>query len=257
METDQLVPPPMTFTLQTRMEMLAPFDLGYYIRLVGEAASLDALDARLRSDEHRIVVFEGSYFLVSDRLHPGVMHWDYKRIADEVVERINALGKLALDNYKSVGFDAIIWNQADGRRWMTFQSQGFAYPGPVVARSGERQGGSPTFEELCLALLPAHPKVDEALRLYGRENHDWITLYRLFEIIQHEVGGSLAHRGWASKTEIARFSATSQHPEIVGSESRHGHTPNPPIKNPMNLTEARDFIRGLLDAWFRELHKAL
>lgn len=251
---EQSVPPPMTFQLQSQMEMVAPPELGYFIRLIGDPASLDALHGRLRRDAGRVVSFEGLYFLISEQLNADVPEWELKRCADNLIERINAVGKLALDNFRPIGFDAILWNKPDGRYWLTFQSQNFVYPGPVIARSGERIEATITFEELCLALLHTHPEIDEALRLYGREDYDWVTLYRLFEIIEHQVDGPLASKGWVPKSEISRFSATSQHPAVVGNESRHGHVPQQPIKNPMNRIEARDFTRKLLDGWFRQLY---
>ncbi|MHB8646761.1 MAG: hypothetical protein ACYDAR_13305 [Thermomicrobiales bacterium] len=253
---DQNVPPPMTFQLQTQMPMDAP-DVPYSIRLVGEPASLDAVRGRVQTEGNRIVVFAREHFLISDQLNDSVMDWDYKGIADRLIERINTLGKLALDNYRSIGFDAIIWQKPDGRRWSTFQSQSFAYPGAVVARAGERIEGELTFEERCIALLPTYPEVDKALRLYGREDHDWVTLYRLFEVIQHHAGGSLDTKGWVSKAEISRFKGTCQHPDVIGNQSRHGYLPTQPLPNPMNLIEARDFIRQLLDGWFRHLSAQL
>ena len=48
--------------------------------------------------------------------------------------------------------------------------------------------------------------VERALRLYGKQL-DWVGLYRIYEVIEQDVGGinNIAENDWSSKTKIKAF----------------------------------------------------
>jgi hypothetical protein len=103
----------------------------------------------------------------------------------------------------------------------------------------------------------ADPKVAKALRLLGTEEHDWVSLYRLYEVIEDDVGSldNIVRYGWATKASIRRFKHTANSPGAVGDASRHGKesTTSPP--DPMDLGEARALIEVILHNWLRSKMK--
>jgi len=47
----------------------------------------------------------------------------------------------------------------------------------------------------------SNEKVAKALRLFGTKEHDWVGLYRLYEVIEEDVGNikKIAAKNWAAK----------------------------------------------------------
>jgi hypothetical protein len=103
----------------------------------------------------------------------------------------------------------------------------------------------------------ANPKVAKALRLLGTEEHDWVSLYRLYEVIEDDVGSldNIVRHRWATKASIRRFKHTANSLGAVGDASRHGKelTMSPP--DPMDLGEARALIEVILHNWLRSKMK--
>src|SRR5204863_350395 len=55
------------------------------------------------------------------------------------------------------------------------------------------------------SLASKDEKVAKALRLWGTGVFDWVNLYRVYEIIETDVGERIQLDGWASKTLMSRF----------------------------------------------------
>ena len=69
--------------------------------------------------------------------------------------------------------------------------------------------------------------VADALRVLGQPGElDWYDVYKAWEIVEHAVGGmpKVAARGWATKADIERLTASANHPGISGDDARHART---------------------------------
>ncbi|MCI0560764.1 MAG: hypothetical protein MN733_19960, partial [Nitrososphaera sp.] len=99
----------------------------------------------------------------------------------------------------------------------------------------------------------ADAKVAKALRLLGADEHDWVNLYRLYEVIEEDVGGlhQIANSGWSARTAIRRFKHTANSPGAVGDASRHGKESTSPPPDPMDIGEARALVELILHNWLR------
>ena len=94
-------------------------------------------------------------------------------------------------------------------------------------------------------------KLKKALRIYGKERHSWVGLYKVYEIIEDAVGGlqKIIERGWATKSSIKRFKHTVNSPTAIGDEARHGKEMTSAPKKAMHISEARSLIETLLIRW--------
>lgn len=94
--------------------------------------------------------------------------------------------------------------------------------------------------------------VGKIFRLFSQK-HDWVGLYRIFEVIENDTGGinEIANLGWSSKGQLKSFKHTANSPNAVGDEARHGKEATEPPKNPMLLSEARALIETLVHHWLR------
>lgn len=64
--------------------------------------------------------------------------------------------------------------------------------------------------------------VSRALRLFGSDVHDWVNLYRIYEIIESDMGGLIAmiNLGWTSKLRVSNFKHTANSVSAAGDEAR-------------------------------------
>jgi hypothetical protein len=110
-----------------------------------------------------------------------------------------------------------------------------------------------------LKLAEQDEGVATALRILGRpEPLDWYDLYKVWEIVEHAAGGipQVVARGWATKADIERFTASANHPGISGDNARHawlkGKTPGQ--NRVMPIAEGSVFVRQLTANWI-ESHR--
>jgi hypothetical protein len=97
----------------------------------------------------------------------------------------------------------------------------------------------------------------QILELIGSEPLDYATLYKLYELVQHDVGDIVETYGY-SKSLVGRFRQTANSPKTIGVvDARHGAwAGDTPARNPLRLPEAQAFVRGLIARWFAAQHQA-
>lgn len=96
--------------------------------------------------------------------------------------------------------------------------------------------------------------VAHVLRILGQpEPLDWYDLYKVWEILEQAIGGKeeVERRGWATKADINRFTASADHPGLSGDAARHarakGRPPRPALKMPLSQADA--MMRRLAANW--------
>jgi len=95
--------------------------------------------------------------------------------------------------------------------------------------------------------------VAKVFRLLSNFGYDWVNLYRIYEVVEDDVGGSskIAQGQWTTETAIERFKHTANSIGAIGDEARHGKETTQPPKNPMTFSEAKSLIETILHNWLR------
>jgi hypothetical protein len=81
---------------------------------------------------------------------------------------------------------------------------------------------------------------------------DWYDVYKAWEIVEHAAGGmpKVGARGWATKADIERLTASANHPEISGDDARHARMAGTPgATRTMSMSEANALVRRLVASW--------
>jgi len=78
---------------------------------------------------------------------------------------------------------------------------------------------------------------------------DSVIKYKILEIIELDVGGSIYQEGWTNKSEATRFTQTANSAEALGDAARHAKKHVAAQPKPMAIQEAQRFIRLLLEKW--------
>lgn len=169
----------------------------------------------------------GQWFVYSSEID-GPDGQPDSRAARALVDRLNGIARAADGGYRPVevtdrylGPDgaaaAVIGALAiEGRSRVSVSGavvSGDPTPLPTVQPTGQRYA----------QVLAADPDAAEAVRTLGQAaNLDWMTLYKIWEIIDHAFGGwrPIANNGWATKADIDRFTASANHPHISRDAAR-------------------------------------
>jgi len=152
--------------------------------------------------------------------------------------------------------------EADGTRAAFLQPQSAALNFKtclahcVTYRDGTIEEHRP-FESIqnWLAKAIRNPVAVRVLRLRNTDDLSWSDLYRLYEVIEHDVGGATAieRAGWSSGALLERFTRSANSLHAAGDQARHGVERTDPPRNPLTLSEARELIDKLLRAWLDQL----
>jgi hypothetical protein len=108
----------------------------------------------------------------------------------------------------------------------------------------------PTFIELAARLANKYEFVADALRFFLEPT--WFNLYKVYELISDDVGGSKAIAAQFGITEAQqnRFTGSANNRGASGDAARHA-LKQKPMKNPMPLKDGQALMRRLLDQWIR------
>lgn len=225
------------------------------IQLSGERFDLERLAEVFTEKRLRIAQEQDKFYLLSTNFAPEADARDIDNQANALLLILNGASRLALRGRTPIGNGGPERIRDDGSR----ETFCMLREGLLIRDFAQHDDNSspadpvPAWFELGLS----DPSVARSLRLHGRWPQDWANLYRIFEIIETDVGTkTILQNGWATKSAIKNFARTACHPDptAAGDDARHGATNDQPPPNPMALSEARALIELLLHRWLD--HKA-
>jgi len=111
----------------------------------------------------------------------------------------------------------------------------------------------PPPERSWLAKAGSNNDIAEVLELLATQLlPDFVTLYKVLEIVEHDVG-NVHRRGWASRAERKAFGLSCNHPAASGRAARHARMPGwIGGAGTMTPLEARAFVCRVVVAWFND-----
>lgn len=122
-------------------------------------------------------------------------------------------------------------------------------PFSYVPRVPSNAEPEPAFVSRLVQLAWARHDVGDALTLLSYEVLDWVTLYKIFEIVRSVAPNgvrTMTSDGWISASDLNAFTAAANRPEISGPTARHARLPGRPPDVEMSLTQAHMVIQALV-----------
>jgi len=229
------------------------------IQLNGDAHDLKELKKSLTDDNLMICAKERQYFLKSSIFEKLTTYEEVASLAAEVLQILTGAVRLCLGGRTPLHVTNIAKVRPDGGRDIVVTVSETIHLRDTVGIEITKPDGTseivnpadkiPDLMKLGLSDVT----VAKALRLHGADEHNWGSLYRLYEVIEDDVGGidNIVNYGWATKTSIKRFKHTANSPGAVGDASRHGKESTAPPPNPMDLCEARAMVEVIMHNWLR------
>lgn len=231
----------------------------WLVQLIGNTVDLGELSNSLKSAEFSVIHAEDAYLLKSKDFNDITDPDAVLKRAGEILTLINGGAKLAFGARDPLQIAHVVRIDKDGKRniytYVSDQVIVRAIPNVLYLASDG------TVKEIRAAdVVPGwllagqkNPAVAKVLRLFGTGGNDWVSLYRIYEVIEADAEGvsNIQKQGWTTKKAIKRFKHTANSPGVIGDEARHGNQKTKPPRNPMLFTEAKSLIESITKNWLR------
>lgn len=229
------------------------------VQLNGEALDLQELSKSLVEDKLRVFEKNGQYFLESNRFGSLTNHEEIDSLATDILKLLTGAIRLSLGGRTPLKVANIARVRPDGGRDVFVTLSDTLHLKGTISIEITRSDGTKEVTH------PAHSvpgwielglrdqNVAKTLRLYGGDEQDWVSLYRLYEVIENDIGSlkKIENNGWATEKSIRNFKHTANSPSSVGDASRHGKESTTPPPYPMDIGEARALVELILHNWLR------
>jgi hypothetical protein len=231
----------------------------WVVRLQGNNSDLQELSKSLNSAELCITEENDKFLLKSSSFNQLDDANEVKEKAEELLPLICGAARAAFRMRRQLVVDAVIKINDDGTREPINFLSDTVYPSSSTNLTITRNNG--TVEEIHQAdpipgwinIAQNDDNVAKVLRLMGKGAIDWVGLYRIYDVIEHDVGGipNIVSNGWTSRNQIERFRHTANSVGAIGDLARHGVERTMPPPNPMSFSEAESFINTIIHNWLQ------
>lgn len=230
------------------------------VEIVGDKFDLKELSKTLVDDELRIREENGRYLLESTRFENLNNPEEVSSLAVGILEILTGSTRLSIGGRTPIHVANTAKIGSDGVRYAYLRVTDFINARDTITNIEiTKEDGTKKLIHSThsvpgwIKLGLTNQNVAKALRLYGSDEHNWVSLYRIYEVIEEDVGGldKIINNGWATKSSIKRFKHTANSPSTVGDDSRHGKESSTPPSNPMDIGEARALVEFMLHNWLK------
>ncbi|MBD1907234.1 hypothetical protein NDI37_08275 [Funiculus sociatus GB2-A5] len=226
----------------------------WLVLLEGKESHLRSLTQLLRSPEWSVIKEEGSYYLSSSRFDLLTDDIEMYACATELLTLINGVAMFYFGDFKPFTLDVIVRVDENGKRHpevllsAIWTIEGFGFD--IEGDESEDFYQHPSDLETWATIADQDEKVKKVFRIWTKREHDWVNLYKIYEVVQDDVGSRITEDGWATKKKTECFTRTAQSPDAIGDDARHGvEKSSQPPKSPMSLLEAQRLIIVIVRKW--------
>jgi hypothetical protein len=223
------------------------------VQITGDKFDLEELPGWFNTPELMMVKESDGIYIHSSHFDSSKDSNEVRSLAEELIEKINGVSKLYRSDFQPLKIGAVVREKEDGSKdiHLSVSDSVIITCKTRVKLSGNGDEHEPSVPKpiTWLNVAQKFEEVSHALRIWEKGPLDWINLYKIFEIVESDVGGKIYQQEWITKADANRFSQTANSAEALGDEARHAkqHVPAPPI--PMTLQEAQHNIKELLIKW--------
>jgi hypothetical protein len=230
--------------------------MDWKVALIGNETSLQELAKVWNKPELTIEKEVDSYILNSSHFTSLTSDQDVREKADMLLVPLNAGIKLELGIVRPIEITHTIQIRPNGAKlaykmcYEVVVASAFSEPEVIIKNEkGEiREIRNPADSTLSLSeLAQSDVNVTKVCQYINQDLNSWLTLYKIYEVIEAECFPPLQRNGEYWK-KAALFRRTANNPSSSGLNSRHAIDDSPP-ETPMSLSDAQNFIKLLIKEW--------
>ena len=218
-------------------------------------SDFDNLSNLLRSsDEFSVITENSKYYLTSSRWESLTNHSAVYLEATKPLQDISAVARIQFTDFPLLKPDMIYEVDEEGKRHGGSALSATLNVGSSCSVSIQLEGGQDIIGNLEFESWMKLAEEDEIVKNVFRQitdfEHNWINLYKVYEIVNKDAGKKKIEQ-W-TKDKISQFKRTANSQSEIGDDARHGvdQSKEPP-KEPMSLYEADALIMTLLQKWLQ------
>ncbi|HEX9990761.1 MAG TPA: hypothetical protein VGE45_20075 [Chloroflexia bacterium] len=221
----------------------------WLVGLTGKADHLAQLHTDFNSKVWRVVEVESSFYLKSSNFDKFT---DHNEVLLEAQELLAGLKGAVLFSHKRILSVEITGKVLRSNKDGTYETIKYT---TTIDLTIELPETKLSLEEI-MDLAAQDQAVCTALSDFSHIRFRWVNWYKVLDTIKHDMGGfnALLEMGWMSDDERSRFTGPVNDRRLLRGQARHGELGLTPQKNPMNTTEAEDFIVRILMKWLEWKH---
>jgi hypothetical protein len=227
----------------------------WLVPLLGHEFELSDLPTWMQGGAFEVQKRETDYVLTSPRFDELTDAAEVRRIAEEVLSFINALGRLKWSEFQPVRLSDVEYEGPNGERSIFVALAGKASGRSKFTATVRRADGTVVPEVApgefndWIAVASSDHLVERALTFLDGHTVTWSDLYRALEVVKADAGGNISRMGWASSTALDHFKHTANSYSVLGVLARHGRDRGGPPADPMSFGEARQLVFRTVRAW--------
>jgi hypothetical protein len=228
------------------------------VKLSGDEFDLRKLAESELNEDMRVLERDGQYYLESKHFESLTTYEEVKAAASKKLKILTGVVRRLFGCRTPLAIASIAEVLENGKhRYFAFINAvahvRVTASHRIIRSDGTIEEGKPADQASELVNLASrYERVKEVLGLQAEilklpveeEPNIWISLYKIYEIIEKDVGAleKIANNGWAKKKSIELFTHTAQ-------SYRHSKEHTKPPPNPMDLKEARELIDVISGKW--------
>jgi hypothetical protein len=227
------------------------------LRITGDPGVFEDVAPFLEPLDISILEQDGAKYLVSQRFETLSDGRAVLDLANETLAVVNGMLSMTTGGSGRLSVERVYRADEEGK-----PPTQFIFPDGIESENRfgiptiRREGDPPPRKEdhlfhRILSIAGMDERARKVLRLIGSKPLDWSTLYRIYEVIEKDIG-SIPAKDWATKKALSLFAQTANHQEASGDDARHGELSTKPPTKPMDIERARELIRHIADKWLRE-----
>jgi len=224
------------------------------VQLNGDKFDLEDFPEWFTNPDLQVVEELDGFYLKSVLFEPLEDAESVRSLAQELLERLIGAAKLFRPNLVPVELGPVVQQRKDGqKRHHILLVSSLTMRSKVSSVKLNVNGNDDTLDvprpAIWASVAKDSEKVRQALRYWTKGTDSWFNLYKILEVIESDVGGEIFSSKWASKAAVNCFTQTANSYETLGDDARHAKSHIPPPSNPMNIQEAKQLIKSLLENW--------
>lgn len=229
------------------------------MQLVGEGPDLAFLEQTFTSGNIKVSKEGETYVILSERFEGLTDPHAVKDVAVRLAAILDGVCRLALNGSEPLEIgNGMYRDDSTGKLHYYLMPETGHYrlrgiPAGLSALAEDANTSSHDILRAWTALALTDRAVANVLRINALAPLDWVSLYRVAEIIWNDVGGQkvIGERDWMSDADLSLFTWTANSADALGLEARHGVQKGKAPANPMELIDARQLVRVLTWKWLQ------
>jgi hypothetical protein len=224
------------------------------VQISGDKLDIEDLQLELKNFRWKIIEEQNNYFLTSDILDSCDDNTEIISKANDFLDIINGAAKIIHEDHIKVTTNSIRRINENGNGFIhhvmiseTARARSRC-SAIVISKENNQEELKTTVIEDWLLKADVHKSVKNALHFFNENETTWINLYKVYDIIEEDLGGEKALLRFF-QDGIKDFKYIANNYLAIGDHARHANQKHPAPKRILTLNEAYSIIKNLFEKW--------